>query len=337
MKYLLPRLILVVSLSQSAILMAQSKSKGETKKAEKSSKQTEEKQRLAILDLKPGEGVARKEAEIISDYIRTNLVKTKLFVVIDRESLNKVLQEQKLQMQGCTDSTCAVQIGQLLAANKILDGSINLVGNTYIVNTKIIDVEKGQLDFSETFKLNSLDEVEKATIDYTKKVAAHIYGVDESTIVISRPRAEYVWRSAFVPGWGQIHEGGTGKGFFFLTSSILLLGNSLYAYSSYTAAKSSYNSATGIPYIVSPYAILINFNTFNSKREELNKSYNYLNLSLGLLAAVWIGNLADAYFFPTDKKISFDFYYNPRQNAQNQIGLPVKYESYYALEMKFNF
>lgn len=80
----------------------------------------QEKSRLAVLDLEPGAGVSVKEAEYISDILRTELVKTKMFTVIDRSSVRKILEEQAFQQKGCVDTKCTVKIGQLLAANKIL-------------------------------------------------------------------------------------------------------------------------------------------------------------------------------------------------------------------------
>ena len=76
-----------------------------------------EQMKIAILDLQPV-GVSKLTAKTVSDLLRTELFKTKLFTVIERQQMNIILQEQKFQQTGCSETECAVQVGKLLSADK---------------------------------------------------------------------------------------------------------------------------------------------------------------------------------------------------------------------------
>jgi TolB-like protein len=58
--------------------------------------------------------------------------------------LEKVLSEQKLSMSGVTDAETAVKVGKLVGAKFVMVGSISKLGNTYTLNSRLIDVESGR-------------------------------------------------------------------------------------------------------------------------------------------------------------------------------------------------
>ena len=96
-----------------------------------------EQMRIAILDLQPV-GVSELTAKTVSDLLRTELFKTKLFLVIERQQMDTILKEQGFQQMGCTETECAVQVGKLLSAHKELLGTVNKLGETFIINARIV-------------------------------------------------------------------------------------------------------------------------------------------------------------------------------------------------------
>ncbi|MBI4802786.1 MAG: hypothetical protein HY796_09725 [Elusimicrobia bacterium] len=61
-----------------------------------------------------GKNVSQADASIVADFLRTELVNTGRFNVMDRNNMDAVLAEQKFQSSGCTEQQCAVEIGKLL-------------------------------------------------------------------------------------------------------------------------------------------------------------------------------------------------------------------------------
>ena len=60
-----------------------------------------------------------------SDILVTELVKSGKFIVVERDRLSKIMEEQKFQGQGMIDSATAVKIGQVLGLEAIVVGSVS--------------------------------------------------------------------------------------------------------------------------------------------------------------------------------------------------------------------
>ena len=65
--------------------------------------------------------------------------------------MDKILKEQKFQHSGCTDSECAVEIGQLLNTDYIVIGSVSKFGNTWLLDARLINVGQGNVLISAEF------------------------------------------------------------------------------------------------------------------------------------------------------------------------------------------
>jgi curli biogenesis system outer membrane secretion channel CsgG len=63
-----------------------------------------------------------------SDMLITALVKTKKYKIYERDRLNAIMKEQKLQMSGAVDMSTAVQIGKLVGAKYIITGAVTEFG-----------------------------------------------------------------------------------------------------------------------------------------------------------------------------------------------------------------
>jgi curli biogenesis system outer membrane secretion channel CsgG len=64
------------------------------------------------------------------DVFVTELVKSRKFVVIEREKINAIMQEKGLTLSGDVDAKTAMQIGKLLGVNYMLTGALTEYGNT---------------------------------------------------------------------------------------------------------------------------------------------------------------------------------------------------------------
>jgi len=104
---------------------------------------------LAVLDLQAN-GIAETEALALSDVLRSSVLKTiqeqkeKIqgsYKLIERSQMDKIFDEFDVQNTGCTDVSCAIEFGKMLNAERIIIGSVGLVGSTYIVVARIVDVE----------------------------------------------------------------------------------------------------------------------------------------------------------------------------------------------------
>lgn len=104
-------------------------------------------QNIAVLDLEPRGGLTAEEVLSISDRLRGELINTGRYTVIERGQMDLILKEQGFQQSGvCSEASCIVEVGQLLAVHKMVGGSIGKVGKAYSINLKIIDVQSGKIE-----------------------------------------------------------------------------------------------------------------------------------------------------------------------------------------------
>ena len=69
-------------------------------------------------------------AAAAQDVFVTELVKSRKFVVIERERINAIMQEKGLTLSKDIDAKTAMQIGKLLGVNYMLTGALTEYGNT---------------------------------------------------------------------------------------------------------------------------------------------------------------------------------------------------------------
>jgi len=119
---------------------------------------------LAVLNLEPV-GLSDTEAKVLTQRLTSKMIELSDYTVVERANIDKILKEQKFQHSGCTDSECAVEIGQLLNADITTIGTVSKFGNTYTIDARIINVESGEAIQSATFTHSGeIDELIKEGI-----------------------------------------------------------------------------------------------------------------------------------------------------------------------------
>jgi len=107
--------------------------------------QTTPKKNIAVLDLNARGGLTKQEAGTLTDRLRSLLVKTNAFNVIERGKMEMILKEMGFQQSGCTTRECAVQAGRMLNVEEMVTGSIGKIGKLYTIDIVLIDVETAQI------------------------------------------------------------------------------------------------------------------------------------------------------------------------------------------------
>lgn len=116
---------------------------------------------IAVSDLKPV-NVAEADALIVSEFVRSALVNTGTFRVVDRANMEKILAEFQFQQSGCTTEECAAQIGKMLNVQKMVVGSISLLRGTYYITASVVDVEKSEVEASQSTEAGSVKDLKSA-------------------------------------------------------------------------------------------------------------------------------------------------------------------------------
>jgi len=104
-----------------------------------------ERVKIGIIEFQSLNEEAKKDnlGKIISEMLTTSFVNSESFKIIEREQLQKVVQEFQLSQSGIIDTSYAKQIGKIAGADAIVTGSVTKIGNDLRLDARIIDVESG--------------------------------------------------------------------------------------------------------------------------------------------------------------------------------------------------
>ena len=243
----------------------------------------QEKMIVAVLDLQP-KGASRIVAGAVTDIIRAEMVKTGLYIIVERVRMNEILKEHEFQMTGCTDQTCAVQIGKMLSARKILLGEINKIGQTFVISVRIVDVEKNISEFAATEKASSEDNLDQASRNITNSLSQNILEGNRDFFVEAR-KINYYMRS-IVPGWGQIYAGNKIRGAIYMGMFVVAGTYWGLSHRNYQKKKNEYDNLPAGT----------DDETFNSKYKAYKDAGKRAYIALGIWGLTYVINWADALF-----------------------------------------
>jgi TolB-like protein len=108
----------------------------------------------------------------IQDFLTSELSKSNRIVIVERKKLDKVLQEQALVLSGILDSSNVKQVGNLLNAQFIIQGTINQTNDKTRIDANIIKVKTGEIKNEKVIApdQNHLEEMTQLLGNNIKKV-----------------------------------------------------------------------------------------------------------------------------------------------------------------------
>jgi len=107
----------------------------------------------AVLDF-DGSGITTQEAQVLTQRLGSELVQTNALIMVERNQMSEIMDEQGFQQAGCTSAECAAEIGALLGVQKMITGSFGKIGNSYTIEARMFTVESGKTEktVSKTYK-----------------------------------------------------------------------------------------------------------------------------------------------------------------------------------------
>ena len=137
---------------------------------------------ITILDFEIS-GISNSEMRSIQSLINSGLFQTEKYIVIDISERDRLLEEMEFSLSGCTDESCQIEIGKLLSAEYIVVGSIDKVGNKYVIALKILETATSRTASTADGIYLSLDEL----IDNARSLAFQLAGIEDDTSEIKKP------------------------------------------------------------------------------------------------------------------------------------------------------
>ncbi len=132
-----------------------------------------EKSNVAVLDFS-GKSVSQEEADIITEYFRSELTKTGIFYVMDRSNIKRILEEQVIQSSGITDVNNAVRLGRLMNVQYVFVGTYSKLDSLIMLSIEMINIETAKIEKSESRSTESSKPKDK--LDLARYIAYSFMG-----------------------------------------------------------------------------------------------------------------------------------------------------------------
>ena len=281
-----------------------------------------------------GKGVSEEiVGRIVSEISETIVQKYRgEFQYIDEsvyQNLYKKLKSQ--QLMGCSTEACMKMIEDNIDIDMKITGKIRKKGTSYTLLLKKLDLRKNGEVLKQQDYVFSEDKLEYYTRELTLAVMEKDYVIrhpnDPNNLLFS----SYFWKSAFLPGSGQIALGrNEGRGEIFQILSFGVLGFTGIQYFLAQGKANAYQSINPFPVYAltasgnGELAYLYSDSIYSDKRKEYQSSVSLFNAGLLVYTLLWSANLIDLVWFSQNEKVSFPSKSNLEFNQKSIVYSPVE-------------
>jgi len=114
--------------------------------------------RVAVINFS-GKGVETSLAEAITENLITSLIDSGTFEIIERNQLNLVMSELKLQNSDDFNDKLREQLGNLYGVELIILGSVTKIGDNYTVNIRGVEVKTAVSRFAKNITTSTVNDI----------------------------------------------------------------------------------------------------------------------------------------------------------------------------------
>ncbi len=173
-----------------------------------SRKQAESFVRPRVLACMGPNGDNPEDTALVRSRLYSSLNKIGGCILVERDSIDELMQEIKLGQSEWADSRATTEIGKLLPASLILFGEITPIGGRQEINLRIVDTETSRVLSSASAAYSSYEELDAACQSLAKEVM--------TTMNQARPlllKASVTKNGTLRAGWGLFHGARIGDTF----------------------------------------------------------------------------------------------------------------------------
>ena len=103
---------------------------------------------IAVVGFRPSGEISASGALALSNIVNNEIIESGRYTVVDRRNVESLLEEMGLQYSGATTQETIVELGRILNATKMVFGTIGQLGEKYIIEIQLIDVQTARIEKS---------------------------------------------------------------------------------------------------------------------------------------------------------------------------------------------
>ena len=155
--------------------------------------------KIAVSDLSVTSGISEVQAGEISTILRGELSSVLSdiagYSVVEREQMEKLFEEQKLQLSGLIDEAEAVEIGKILSVQQLVVGSVGVLFDKIVVTIRLVNVETGEVEMASTIitdKDKLFDDLQRLAFTINTKIINSFRSITLESIHESVEKKDYI-------------------------------------------------------------------------------------------------------------------------------------------------
>ncbi|URA10292.1 CsgG/HfaB family protein [Thermospira aquatica] len=136
---------------------------------------TQETLSIVVMEIENRTSETSLDNRTLTEVVELHVVNMRQFRVVERQKLDRILSEQKLNASGLTEKEVA-RVGSLVGASKAITGSLSRVGSRYILILRLIDTTSATIEEVSELKDTSLerllDRIDEPVKDLVRSLGA---------------------------------------------------------------------------------------------------------------------------------------------------------------------
>ncbi|MEK6794823.1 MAG: kelch repeat-containing protein [Spirochaetota bacterium] len=158
--------------------------------------------RIAVLTFSVKGPVSTADAAVIEELMRSELVVSGKFDLLDRANMAAILKEHELAASGCTETDCAVKAGKLLSVERMCYGSFMKLGTKYFISAGMVDVETSRVVAAAREEIASIEKADEAVKRIVTALGASLGSSSGVPGKTGRMFDGRQWNAVYRPGQG---------------------------------------------------------------------------------------------------------------------------------------
>ncbi|MFN4216834.1 MAG: LA_2272 family surface repeat-containing protein [Brevinematales bacterium] len=118
----------------------------------------EEQPSIVVMEIENRSGETSLDSRTLTEIVELHVVNMRRFRVVERQKLDRILSEQKLNQSGLTEKEVA-RVGMLVGASKAIVGSFSKFGKNYLLLLRLIDTSTATIDEVAELRTTSLEDL----------------------------------------------------------------------------------------------------------------------------------------------------------------------------------
>ena len=134
---------------------------------------------ITVLDF-VSEDVSRSEVRLVVSMLSTSIYKMGRFKVIDISQRDNMMKELAFSISGCSDESCQLELGRMLAAELIVVGHLGKLGTRYVLSSKILETSTGATFGAEDGVYSNIDSLVDNLDSFVRSLASDVLALMDS-------------------------------------------------------------------------------------------------------------------------------------------------------------